>query len=125
MRIIMLVVAAMAMAPAAYAQSPAAQPSASPAQASVAPTAISSVAPTAAQVAALKTMTSADTPIGDILDNPAAKAILQRHLPDVVSSDQIDMARGMTLVSIQSYSPDVITDAKLAAIDADFKSQSK
>ena len=30
------------------------------------------------------------------------------------------MARAMTLKDIQAYSPDVITDEKLAAIDADF-----
>jgi para-nitrobenzyl esterase len=44
---------------------------------------------------------------------------LARHLPEVVSSDQIDMARGMTLQMIQQYAPDDITDAKLAQIDAD------
>ncbi|KQV54704.1 hypothetical protein ASC70_19430 [Caulobacter sp. Root343] len=106
----------MVLASAAHAQS--AAPAAKPAAAAA-------VAPTAAQIAALKSMSSEDTPIGDILDNPAAKAILAKHLPDVVASDQVDMARGMTLVAIQSYSPDVITDAKLAAINADFKAQGK
>jgi len=63
--------------------------------------------------------TTADTPIGELLDNAAANAILKKHLPDVVNSDQIDMARGMTLLSIQPYASDVVTDEKLAAIDAE------
>jgi hypothetical protein len=64
-------------------------------------------------------LSSATTTIGDLLDNPASRAVLEKHLPDVVNSDQIDMARGMTLRDIQQYSADVVTDAKLAAIDAD------
>ncbi len=63
--------------------------------------------------------TTADTDIGTLLDDPASKAILTKYLPDLVKSDQIDMARGMTLRSIQQYSSDMITDQKLAAIDAD------
>ncbi|WP_395327006.1 hypothetical protein WBP06_09725 [Novosphingobium sp. BL-8H] len=63
--------------------------------------------------------TTADTTIGVLLDDPASKAILTKYLPDVVKSDQIDMARGMTLRSIQQYSSETITDEKLAAIDAE------
>jgi para-nitrobenzyl esterase len=65
------------------------------------------------------TYSTAETSLGDLLDNPKTKDILARHLPEVVSSDQIDMARGMTLQMIQQYAPDDITDAKLAQIDAD------
>jgi len=64
-------------------------------------------------------LTTADTPIGDLLDNPQAKAVLTKYLPEVVNSDQIDMARGMSLKAIQSYASDQITDAKLAQIDAE------
>lgn len=59
--------------------------------------------------------------IGDLLDNPDTKAILVKHLPDVAQSDQIDMARAMTLRDIQQYAPDVITEEKLALIEADLK----
>lgn len=62
---------------------------------------------------------SSGTTIGDLLDNPQAKAVLAKDLPEIVSSDQVDMARGMTLKDIQQYAPDQITDAKLAQIDAD------
>jgi hypothetical protein len=64
-------------------------------------------------------MSSSATSIGDLLDNPKAKAVLEKHLPEVVKSDQIDMARAMTLKDIQSYAADAITDEKLKAIDAE------
>jgi len=72
-----------------------------------------------AQAQTAVTYSTAETPIGDLLDNPKTKDILARYLPEVASSDQIDMARGMTLQMIQQYAPDDITDAKLAQIDAD------
>lgn len=61
---------------------------------------------------------TAATPLGDLLDNPATRAVLDKHVPEMVSSPQIDMARGMTLKSLQPYAPN-LTDEKLAAIDAD------
>ncbi|WP_380879289.1 hypothetical protein ACFB49_21420 [Sphingomonas sp. DBB INV C78] len=77
-------------------------------------------APLYAQAAApASALSTASTTIGDLMDNAAAKAVLEKHLPDVVGSDQIEMAKGMTLRDIQQYAADVVTDAKLAAIDAD------
>ncbi|MCP5395315.1 MAG: hypothetical protein H6918_01025 [Sphingomonadaceae bacterium] len=72
-----------------------------------------------AEPAAQPKYSTADTDIGTLLDNPATRAILEKHLPEVVDSPQIDMARGMTLKGIQMYAPDDITDEKLAAIDAE------
>ena len=63
--------------------------------------------------------TTADTEIGTLLDDPAAKAILDKYIPGMTSNSQIDMARSMTLQSIQQYAPNDITDAKLAQIDAE------
>jgi para-nitrobenzyl esterase len=59
------------------------------------------------------------TPIGTMLDDPAANEVLKRHLPDLVNSPQIAMVRGMTLNAIRGYLPQMLTDAKLAALDAD------
>lgn len=59
------------------------------------------------------------TPIGTMLDDPAANEVLKRHLPDFVSSPQIGMARGMTFNAIKGYLPTVLTDEKLQALDAD------
>jgi para-nitrobenzyl esterase len=58
--------------------------------------------------------------IGDILDDPAAKAILDQHLPGLSNSDYIGRLRELTLKSVQTYMPSVVTDHALAAMDADF-----
>ena len=72
--------------------------------------------PAFAQAAASSTST---TEIGALLDDPAAKAVLEKHVPGMTTNDQVDMARSMTLKDIQQYSPDQITDKVLAEIDAD------
>jgi len=91
---------------------------AAPAMAQTTPGAAAPKAPAAAPQPAAKYNTT-DTPIGDLLDNPAAKAIIEKNIPGMTSNDQIDMARGMSLRAIQAYAPDDVTDARLAAIDAD------
>ncbi|GLV20609.1 MULTISPECIES: hypothetical protein [Sphingomonadales] len=62
---------------------------------------------------------SSTTEIGALLDDPAAKAVLEKHVPGMTTNDQVDMARSMTLKDIQQYSPDQITDKVLADVDAD------
>lgn len=61
----------------------------------------------------------AQTTIGDFLQNAAAKAILDKHLPMIANSDQINMMRSQTLVGLQMYAPDQITTEVLDAIQAD------
>jgi hypothetical protein len=63
--------------------------------------------------------TTADTDIGTLLDDPAAKAVLEKILPGFATNPQIDMARSMTMKSIQQYAADTLTDEKLAAVDAE------
>lgn len=66
-----------------------------------------------------KVYSTAETEIGTLIDDPAACAIVDKYMPDFSKRDQIDLARPMTLRSIQSYASDVITDDALAKIDAD------
>jgi hypothetical protein len=63
--------------------------------------------------------TTEDTDIGTLLDDPQAKAILVKYIPELVKSEQIDMARSLTLRAVQQYAADMVTDAKLAAIDSE------
>ena len=58
------------------------------------------------------------TPIGDLLKDPAAKAILLKYIPDVVNNPQIGMAAAMTLTTLKAYVP-TLTDDVMAKIDAD------
>jgi len=76
---------------------------------------------TAAPAPAAQTKFSTEeTDLGTILDNPATKAIVEKHIPGMTTNDQVDMARGMTLKAIQQYAPDEVTDERLKAIDAEF-----
>ena len=78
--------------------------------------AIAQPAPAAAAADHYSTST---TPIGTLLDDPAAKAVLVKYIPAVVSNPQIDMARGMTLKDTEQYAPDMMSDDTLAKIDAE------
>ncbi|MET0371882.1 MAG: hypothetical protein ABW039_10960 [Sphingobium sp.] len=63
--------------------------------------------------------TTEETDVGTLLDDPAAKAVLVKHLPEIAKSEQIDMARSLTLRQMQSFASDKVTDETLAKIDAD------
>lgn len=70
-------------------------------------------------MAAGTAFTTAETTIGTLVDDAAAKAVLEKHLPGFSSNPQLEMARGMTLKQIQGFAPDMIKDEVLAKIDAD------
>jgi len=58
-----------------------------------------------------------DSTISELLDNAAARAVLQREVPVLVDSPQIGQARDLSLRSIAVYAPTVLTEEKLQAID--------
>lgn len=60
------------------------------------------------------------TTIGELLADPAAKAAVEKHVPGMLSNDQIDMAKDMTLKQIQQFAPDNLSDKALADIDGEF-----
>lgn len=62
---------------------------------------------------------TAETDIGTLLDNPATKAVLDKHMPGFSANPQIDMARSMTLKQVQQFAGDQMTDDVLAKVDAD------
>ncbi|HEX9616530.1 MAG TPA: hypothetical protein VGA03_03890 [Anaerolineales bacterium] len=43
-----------------------------------------------------------DTTLGELLDNPQVKAVLEKHIPGVSSHPMIAMAKGMSLNMILS-----------------------
>jgi len=57
--------------------------------------------------------------IGDLVDDPAARAVVDKNLPGFSSSEQIDMIRGLTLRGLQGFAPDKISDQALTNIDAE------
>lgn len=62
-----------------------------------------------------------DTPIGQILDNPDAKAALRRHIGDAVDLPQLRMARGLSLRQAAAFAPQQLTPELLQAIDAELR----
>lgn len=72
-----------------------------------------------APAAAAAKFNSADSSIGTLLDNPQAKAVLEKHIPEFISNPQIEMARAMTLKQIQGFAGDALSDEVLAKVDAD------
>jgi para-nitrobenzyl esterase len=65
------------------------------------------------------------TTIGDLLENPGSKAVLEKDFPKLVSYPGLDQIRGMTLRDIEPYPEAELTEAKLAAIQADLDAAAK
>jgi acetyl esterase/lipase len=78
-----------------------------------------SSAPVPNASAPVRSQLNVDSPIGEILDNPAARAILTAHLPALVNAPQIDSARGISLRQLAHYQPAMLTPQILTAIGAE------
>ena len=96
---------------------PLALPVAASAQTAPAPAAAPAVAPTPAPAVAAKF--SIDTPVQDLYADPAAKAVMDKHLPGLTALPQYDMIKAISLRQLQPYSDGKLTDQLLAAVDAD------
>lgn len=78
-------------------------------------------APLRGQVSAQAPYTTARTPIGTLLADPAARAVLARRFPALIQSKAVisGQANRFTLRTLKRAKPAVFTDAALAATDAD------
>lgn len=82
------------------------------------------IAADAAPAAASAKYTTKTTPMNTLLADPAAKAVLAKHVPQLIANaDVAERAGGMTLSeiaeAIKAYSPDMLSEAMLAKIDTD------
>ena len=63
---------------------------------------------------------AADTPVGKLLDDPAANAILKKMIPTVYANEMFQtMGRDLTLKAVQQYEPGPLSDENLAKIQAE------
>lgn len=62
---------------------------------------------------------SLDTPVQDLYADPAAKAVMDKHLPGLTALPQYDMIKAISLRQLQPYSDGKLTDQLLATVDAD------
>jgi para-nitrobenzyl esterase len=60
-----------------------------------------------------------DTPIAVLAENPAAREILTRHLPDLFSHPAYDAFKNFSLRALQPHSNGAITEATIASIEAE------
>jgi len=69
-------------------------------------------------------MISLDSKIKEIVDNPQAREIAEKHLPGITKNPMVKMAYGMTLRSVSSLRQAKqlgLTPEVLAAMAEDFK----
>jgi len=59
-----------------------------------------------------------DDTVGELLDNPRARAVIERELPILLDNPQIGQARGLSLRALQVFAPTFFTDETFAAVDA-------
>lgn len=59
------------------------------------------------------------TPIGDLLDNPGGKSVLEKDMPKLIVYPGLDQIKGMTLRAISVYPQAELDETKLAAIQKD------
>ena len=75
----------------------------------------------AATVAAPAKFSVQTSTLGQLLADPAAKAILTKDFPEVVNHPQLNEGLDLTLPEVVQYLPDVVTPAKMAAMDVELK----
>lgn len=59
--------------------------------------------------------------LGQLLENPATKALFEKYFPEVAHHERISEGLDLTLPDVVQYLPDVVTPEKLAAMDAELK----
>ncbi|MFW9615482.1 hypothetical protein [Aquabacterium sp.] len=62
---------------------------------------------------------SIDSKLGDLLDNEATKAILEKHMPGISTHPQVAMGKGFALSMVAKFSGGLITEEMLQAVAAD------
>lgn len=87
--------------------------------AGVAPSYVTAQEPVASAAPAADRYSVESTPIGALLDDPDACAVLDRYIPGFSTNDQVDLARDMTLRGIQPYAEETMGDDVLAMIEAE------
>lgn len=59
------------------------------------------------------------TLVGDLIANPATKAVLQKELPGLLTSSHLEMAKTMTLRAISRFPQAHLNEDKLKTIQAE------
>jgi para-nitrobenzyl esterase len=60
-----------------------------------------------------------ETPIGTLVDDPAAAAVLEEHMPGAIP--QLSQARDLTLAAVVAIFPGSLSEEQLEEINADLQ----
>ncbi|WP_336985234.1 hypothetical protein [Altererythrobacter aquiaggeris] len=74
-----------------------------------------------ADSAAVKAALSTQTPIVTLMADPAAAAVVEKHMPGITGHPNYGDFKDWSLRQVQPFSQGMITDEMLAAIDAGLK----
>ncbi|MCR5870243.1 MULTISPECIES: hypothetical protein [unclassified Sphingomonas] len=85
----------------------------------LAPASFAQDAAAPAATAATAAKFNLDTPIQDIVANPAAKAAFDAALPGVSTHESYEMFKGMSLNQLKAYAADKLTPEVLAKVEKD------
>lgn len=64
---------------------------------------------------------SADTPLETVVADPAAKAVLDKTLPNIAKHPAFEQFKAMSLRQLQPYASDRISEEAVAKVDAELK----
>ena len=59
--------------------------------------------------------------LGELADNPATRPVFEKYFPEVLHHPQFEEGRDLTMPDTVQYLPDIVTPAKMAAMDAELK----
>jgi hypothetical protein len=80
---------------------------------------VATMALTPAALAQEAKYSTAKQTIGELVKNEKTKAVLVKHLPDLIANPQLEQGYEMKFADIVQYVPDQLTPEKLKAIDED------
>lgn len=72
-----------------------------------------------AELALCKKTFSINSTVGELLENPKTRAVLDKHIPDFSPNPLVRAAQNASLKAVAEYSNNTITTDRLAAINAD------
>ena len=59
------------------------------------------------------------SPIGTLLDHPAARAVLQKHIPEMLAAPELSLAKAMSLEQVAPFTQGLLSEEMLARINED------
>lgn len=64
---------------------------------------------------------SINTELGALMDNEEARSILEKHIPELLESESVNIASTMPLVQVAQFAPDIVTADTLEPINEELK----